>query len=129
MAVTKNLVNIGDACISGDLEANKIVKRGGTSSQFLMADGSVNSNTYSTTDTKVTQTNTTDSSDYRVLFSSTSNDSTLTEGARKSAKLKFNPSTGVLTVTGTVNASTGFFQTSDIRKKNIKEELSLEKSI
>lgn len=49
MAVLKNLVNIGDACISGDLEANKIVKRGGTSSQFLKADGSTDSTTYSTT--------------------------------------------------------------------------------
>ena len=51
------------------------------------------------TDTKVTQTNTTTSADYRVLFSENANDTTQDAGARKSSKLKFNPSTGNLQAT------------------------------
>lgn len=45
---------------------------------------------------KVSQVNTTTSDVYRLLFSETADDTTRTEGARKSAKLTFNPSTGVL---------------------------------
>lgn len=48
------------------------------------------------TDTKVAQTNTTTNAAYRVLFSNNANDTTETAGARKSAKLTFNPSTGAL---------------------------------
>ena len=48
-------------------------------------------------DTKVTQTNTTGSADYRVLFSGNANDTTETTTARKSGKLLFNPNTGDLT--------------------------------
>ena len=44
----------------------------------------------------VSQTNTTGSADYRVLLSYNANDTTQTVGARKSSKLKFNPSTGNL---------------------------------
>ena len=51
----------------------------------------------SNTDTKVTQTATTDSANYEVLFSVTADNTTRTEGARKSANLLFNPSTGNLT--------------------------------
>ena len=40
MAITKNLVNVGNANISGDLTAQTIIKRGGTSAQYLKADGS-----------------------------------------------------------------------------------------
>lgn len=39
----------GNTIFPGSLTANSIVKSGGTSSQFLKADGSVDSNTYSTT--------------------------------------------------------------------------------
>jgi hypothetical protein len=39
------------ATIIGTLEATTLVKTGGTSSQFLKADGSIDSNTYVTTDT------------------------------------------------------------------------------
>ena len=45
---------------------------------------------------KVEQINTTTSDIYRLLFSETADDETRTEGARKSAKLTFNPSTGAL---------------------------------
>ena len=47
----------------------------------------------------VTQTATTTSADYEVLFSATADNTTRTEGSRKNSNLKFNPSTGNLTVT------------------------------
>lgn len=50
-------------------------------------------------DTKVTQTETTTNSTYELLFSETADNTTRTEGARKSSNLKFNPSTGNLQVT------------------------------
>lgn len=48
------------------------------------------------TDTKVTQTNTTTSADYRVLLSGNANDTTETTTGRKSTNLRFNPSSGGL---------------------------------
>ena len=51
------------------------------------------------TDEKVKQENTTGSADYRVLLSNGANDTTETKTARKSTKLKFNPSTGNLQAT------------------------------
>ena len=61
-------------------------------SQINLPDG----NTYnikdaSATDTKVTQTNTTSSANYRVLLSGTADDTDRTEGVNKSFKLKFKP--------------------------------------
>lgn len=53
-------------------------------------------NSFSNDDTKVTQTNTTDSAYYRVLLSGNANDTTETTTARKSTNLIFNPSTGNL---------------------------------
>lgn len=52
---------------------------------------------YALTDAKVTQT-ATDSTDanYEILFSSTADNTTRTEGARKSSKLLFNSSTGII---------------------------------
>lgn len=50
-------------------------------------------------DTKVTQTNTTGSAQYRVLLSGNADDTTETTTARKSANLLFNPSTGNLKTT------------------------------
>ncbi len=47
--------------------------------------------TNTNTDTKVTQTATTTDANYEVLFSETADNTTRTEGARKSAGLKFNP--------------------------------------
>lgn len=59
MAQLKNLIVEGDTRLIGDVNAGKItatsfVKSGGTASQFLKADGTVDSNAYSTTDTKNT---------------------------------------------------------------------------
>ena len=39
MAITKNLVNIGDANISNTLTAEALKKRNGTNKQILLADG------------------------------------------------------------------------------------------
>lgn len=54
---------------------------------------------FTDTNNAVTQTATTTSADYEVLFSATADNTTRTEGARKNSNLKFNPSTGNLTVT------------------------------
>lgn len=51
------------------------------------------------TNNAVTQTATSTNADYEVLFSVTADNTTRTEGARKNSNLKFNPSTGNLTVT------------------------------
>lgn len=53
----------------------------------------------SDTNTQVTQTATTTSADYEVLFSATADNTTRTETARKNSNLKFNPSTGNLQAT------------------------------
>ena len=58
-------------------------------------------------DTKVTQTNTTTSSEYRVLLAGSVNDTSDTTTTYKSTGLRWNPSTRVLnvsntTVTGTI---------------------------
>lgn len=46
MAVLKSLIVNGVARVIGDLTANKIIKQGGISSEFLKADGSVDSISY-----------------------------------------------------------------------------------
>ncbi len=46
MAILKNLIVNGVARVIGDLTASKIIKQGGVSSQFLKADGSVDSTSY-----------------------------------------------------------------------------------
>lgn len=48
------------------------------------------------TDASVTQTATTTNANYEVLFSATADNTTRTEGARKTTTLRFNPSTGSL---------------------------------
>jgi hypothetical protein len=58
---------------------------------------------------KVKQINTTTSDVYRLLFSETDDDVTRTEGARKSAKLTFNPSTGVLQTSGLIGNIDGTY--------------------
>jgi hypothetical protein len=58
---SKNLTGTGHIDITGsghfssNVTANSFIKDGGTSSQFLKADGSVDTSTYSTTDTQLTQ--------------------------------------------------------------------------
>ena len=64
---------------------------GGTTSSVTVPDNNDNN--------AVTQTATTTSADYEVLFSSTADNTTRTEGARKNSNMKFNPNTGNLQVT------------------------------
>jgi hypothetical protein len=58
---SKNLTGTGHIDIAGsghfssNITANSFIKDGGTSSQFLKADGSVDTSTYSTTDTQLTE--------------------------------------------------------------------------
>jgi len=58
---SKNLTGTGHIDITGSghfsslVRADSFIKDGGTSSQFLKADGSVDTNTYSTTDTQLTE--------------------------------------------------------------------------
>lgn len=54
---------------------------------------------FTDTNNAVTQTATSTSADYEVLFSVTADNTTRTEGARKNSNLKFNPSTGNLQAT------------------------------
>ena len=72
---------------------------GGTSYIFTMPS---NPNT----DTKVTQTDTTsDASEYRVLLSGSANDTTETTTARKNTNLRFNPSTNILSIGGSISTT------------------------
>jgi hypothetical protein len=48
VVVDTNLYNDGNATVTGSVTAGSIIKDGGTSAQFLKADGSVDSNTYLT---------------------------------------------------------------------------------
>ncbi len=58
---SKDITGTGDIDVTGSghfsakVEADSFVKDGGTSSEFLKADGSVDTNTYSTTDTQLTE--------------------------------------------------------------------------
>ena len=72
----------------------------GQQTKFLKGDGSWATPT--NTDTKVTQTNSSGNSAYRVLFSYNANDTSQTTTTRKSGKLLFNPSAGTLTVDGSI---------------------------
>lgn len=56
----------------------------------------------SDTNNAVTQTATTTSANYELLFSATADNTTRTEGARKTDSLKYNPSTKELTLDGTM---------------------------
>lgn len=57
---------------------------------------------FTDTNNAVTQTATTTSANYELLFSATADNTTRTEGARKTDSLKYNPSTKELTLDGTI---------------------------
>lgn len=75
---------------------NKHIPAGGASGQVLKwkADGDAEWGADSNSDTKVTQTNTTGSADYRMVLSGNANDTSETNTARKSANFLANPATG-----------------------------------
>ena len=90
----KSIYYRGGAISAGYLAANRTYTFMYNGTQYeLVGDLDTNS------DYKVTQTNTTTNADYRVLFSINANDNNETNSVRKSANLKFNPSTGNLTAT------------------------------
>ncbi len=68
--------------------------------------GTIPSGCYTDTNNAVTQTATTTSAAYELLFSSTADNTTRTEGARKTSTLTYNPSTKALVTGGTVNGYT-----------------------
>lgn len=99
---------------------NKHIPSGGASGQVLRwsADGTAEWGADSNSDTKVTQTNTTGSEDYRMVLSGNANDSTETNTARKSANFLANPATGELYAKGFRRTNiTG--QTLDINTLNL----------
>lgn len=53
-AVTQLVMDSGETTLIGNFTATTLIKSGGTSAQFLKADGSVDSNTYITTNTSQT---------------------------------------------------------------------------
>lgn len=71
-------------------------------------------------DTKVTQTATTNNTTYEVLFSASASTATLTESARKSDKLGFNPSTGNLKTTQINGVTVG--STPKFTDQNVYQE-------
>ena len=104
--------------LSGSLSSHKFTTTltpssgNATTSAFTLAAGSNISLTDSgttitiaATDVKVTQTNTTDNADYRLLFSENANDTDSTETAKKNTNLKFNPSSGLLKTYGISSAA------------------------
>lgn len=74
-------------------------KDGGTATWYITLTGTHNTTYNLNTINQVTQTATTTSAAYEVLFSGTADNTTRTEGARKNSNLTFNPSTGTLTAT------------------------------
>lgn len=99
---------------------NKHIPSGGTSGQILRwsADGTAAWGADNNSDTKVTQTNTTGSADYRMVLSGNANDSTETNTARKSANFLANPATGELYAKG-FRRTDITWQTLDINTLNL----------
>ena len=78
---------------------NRTAADGGTAKWYITLTGTHNTTYNLDTINQVTQTATTTSAAYEVLFSGTADNTTRTEGVRKNSNLTFNPSTGVLTAT------------------------------
>lgn len=102
----------GEVCVNGKLVArytaryptlvnNQVLVASGTDGEIKTSGYSISKSVPSDavfTDTKVAQTNTSANAAYRLLFSGTADNTTRTEGARKSGNLTYNPSTQTLTV-------------------------------
>ena len=103
---------------TGALKSGSFVKRGGTSSQFLKADGSVDSNSYlisSTNVTTATWTAKTDNVNYPIAFSP--NATPATSGNGYNSGFTFNPGTMTLSFT---KSSTSCRQQYDSTNKVLK---------
>lgn len=107
--VTTRGNNTSNGISVGILTATSFVKSGGTSSQFLKADGSIDSNTY-VTDPSVGISDDTSTNGTRYLTFISVTSGSITAANVSSTKLTFNPSTGNL-------SSTQFTSLSDATKK------------
>ena len=96
-----------------DLSATYQTKYGFTISGT--AGSTYNLANFKTTDANVTQTATTTSAAYEILFSATADNTTRTEGARKTSTFTYNPSTKALSTGGTVNGLTLSAQTTGFK--------------
>lgn len=86
----------------------------GSAGDILTYDGTNNKPAWTSTH-KVTQTATTGSAAYEILFSGTADNTTRAEGARKTSTLTYNPSTKALSTGGTVNGLTLSAQTTGFK--------------
>ena len=81
------------------------------------------------TDEKVKVTKSTTNASYPLMAVTVSSPTSgATYGAIYDTGITMNPNTHLVSVSGKVNAASGFFQTSDINKKNIIGELDLDKA-
>lgn len=89
----------------------------GTSGQVLKSNGTSVywSAENSDSNDKVKQTATTTAADYEILFSATADNTTRTEGARKTSTLTYNPNTKALSTGGTVDGLTLSPQTTGFK--------------
>ena len=78
-----------------------------TTSQQATHAATANSATTATNAQKVVQTNQTAANDYRILLSGSANDTTEYSGTNKNTNLRFNPSTQMLSVGGSITATGG----------------------
>ena len=85
------LVNIGNNTNALSIYSSDLVFNGSSAGTWDGTNTSLKS-ALATASGKVTQTSTTTSANYEVLFSGTADDTTRTEGARKSSTFIFNPS-------------------------------------
>lgn len=91
----------------------KTISRSGTTFTVTRDDSSTFTFTQQDNNNAVTQTNQTGNNDYRILLSGTADDTTATEGANKSTNLRFNPSTKLLSVGGSISATGDLDLTGD----------------
>ena len=110
--VTGNIPKVSSSS-AGVAPKGAAVSTQGQTTKFLREDGTWAAPSYTTnTDAKVTQTiSSTSNGDYRVLMSSTADDTTRTEGARKDTDFKYNPSTNLLSVKKTKGQSINIYNT------------------
>ena len=95
-------VQINGTSITSNNVANILTNSAYSSSNKIATMSDLPTNT----DAKVAQTATTTSAAYELLFSETADNTTRTEGARKTSTLTYNPSTKALSTGGTVNGYT-----------------------
>ncbi len=104
----------GEVCVNGKLVArytaryptlvnNQVLVASGTDGEIKTSGFTISTSVpanakFTDTNNAVTQTNTTTNANYRLLFSATADNTTRTEGARKSGDLAYNPSTKLLVV-------------------------------